>query len=58
MICATCGGEVLWMGPITNLTHTECQSCGRINNQVVEMQDDDDDDEVDGDAAVPAYYGL
>lgn len=36
MECQSCGGLVLWCGPLTNLTHTECQSCGAINNQVVE----------------------
>jgi hypothetical protein len=57
MICATCGGEVIWKGPFSNLTHTECKSCGRINNQVTDCPDDDDD-ELDGDAAVAAHYGL
>lgn len=40
MICATCFGPVEWKGPLSNLTHTECLDCGRINNQMV-----DDDDE-------------
>lgn len=43
MTCGTCGGPVLWMGPITNLMHTECQDCGRINNQIVDAQHEDDD---------------
>lgn len=43
MICASCGGNVLWMGPLSNLTHTECQSCGAINNQIV----DEPDEEID-----------
>lgn len=47
MICATCGGHVIWKGPITALTHTECQNCGRQNNQVAEQPDLD---EPDGDA--------
>jgi len=35
MICSTCGGIVIWKGPFSALTHTECQQCGAINNQVV-----------------------
>ena len=34
MECELCGGAVLWMGPLTNLTHTQCQSCGAINSQI------------------------
>ena len=45
MICATCDGEVIWKGPLSNLTHTECQSCGRINNHIVDPQDDDEEQE-------------
>lgn len=40
MICQTCGGLVVWE---INLTHTKCQSCKRINNQVPEEGDVDDD---------------
>lgn len=43
MTCATCGGNVLWMGPITNLTHTECQQCGAINNQQPEHAGEEDE---------------
>lgn len=46
MICATCRGEVIWKGPFSNLTHTECQDCGRINNQLADPIDDEDDDEL------------
>lgn len=46
MICATCGGTVLWMGPLSNLTHTECQQCGAVNNQVVDPPEDDGDAEL------------
>lgn len=42
MICATCGGSVIWMGLITNLTHTECQQCGAINNQMPEHAGEDE----------------
>lgn len=34
MICATCGGEVFWKGLITDLTETQCNDCGAINNQI------------------------
>lgn len=35
MICSKCGGEVVWMGPFSALTHTECKQCGAQNSQVV-----------------------
>lgn len=44
MDCRSCGGLVLWCGPLTNLTHTQCQSCGTINNQSVEEPEEDEDD--------------
>lgn len=37
MQCSSCGGDVIWKGPLSCLTHTECQRCGAINNQ---MSDD------------------
>lgn len=33
----SCCGLVLWMGALSNLTHTECQECGAINNQDVDQ---------------------
>lgn len=42
MICRLCGGQVVWEGPITDLTHTECKQCGAINCQ---LPDDDQIDE-------------
>ena len=45
MICQDCGGEVLWVGPPSNLTHTEYQWCGGINNQVVEQDDNEQETE-------------
>ena len=33
MICAGCGGSVEWKGPLSALTHTECEACGAIDNQ-------------------------
>lgn len=48
MICKTCGGIVLWCGPFSNLTHTECQNCGAVNNQLYESEmyltDEEQDD--------------
>lgn len=42
MICSTCFGPVEWKGPLSNLTHTECLDCGRINNQLVYEGEDDE----------------
>ena len=48
MRCAKCGGVVLWMGPLSNLTHTQCQQCKAINCQEgvdderTELDDEDD----------------
>ena len=36
MICQDCGGLVTWRGPLTNLTHTECEGCGAMNSQIPE----------------------
>ena len=44
MQCSICGGWVIWQGPLTALTHTECQSCGEINCQRVKDNQGDDDD--------------
>ncbi|MBH0112688.1 hypothetical protein I5E68_06955 [Novosphingobium sp. YJ-S2-02] len=40
MICACCGGHVTWRGPLSNLTHTECASCGAVNAQLVDQAGD------------------
>jgi len=37
MKCSFCGGRVEWQGPLTNLTHTKCLSCGRTNCQEIEQ---------------------
>jgi hypothetical protein len=37
MVCKHCGGEVIWMGPLTALTHTQCRQCGGINCQETEF---------------------
>lgn len=47
MICATCFGPVEWKGPFSNLTHTECLDCGRINNQMVDEIEDAISDSAD-----------
>ncbi|EUD09166.1 hypothetical protein PO864_17830 [Providencia alcalifaciens] len=41
MVCADCGGEVVWIGPITNLSHAECKQCGSVNNYLTEKVEDD-----------------
>lgn len=51
MICRKCGGLVTWRGPLTALTHTECERCGGINCQIVEVDNAEefDDEELDDD---------
>ena len=43
MQCALCGGLVTWRGPLSALTHTECESCGGQNCQVAQAVEDDDE---------------
>lgn len=45
MICAYCGGHVTWRGPLSDLTHTQCEGCGRRNCQVVEETENEDEGE-------------
>ncbi|MEF4800011.1 hypothetical protein U9687_00595 [Escherichia coli] len=45
MQCATCGGQVIWIGPWSNLTHTECQACGAVNNQIAKEREDDESED-------------
>ena len=45
MQCSICGGLVIWKGPLSNLTHTECQRCGAMNNQIADDLDEGSDDE-------------
>lgn len=40
MTCFYCGGLMVWVGPMTALTHTQCQSCGGVNCQVVEPEEE------------------
>tara|TARA_R100001086_G_scaffold226532_1_gene145209 strand:+ start:195 stop:353 length:159 start_codon:yes stop_codon:yes gene_type:complete len=49
MICSLCGrAGIRWMGPLSNLTHTECPHCGGRNCQIFEpdyaVNEDADDD--------------
>ena len=44
MTCSLCGGEVIWIGPLVNLTDTKCKKCGEMNCQVVEDATDGDDE--------------
>lgn len=41
MMCSLCGGLVTWRGPLVALTHTQCDSCGERNCQVVADADDE-----------------
>lgn len=43
MRCSQCGGLVEWKGPISNLTHTECNNCGGVNCQEIEPEFECDD---------------
>lgn len=45
MICSACGGAVLWCGPWSNLTHTECQECGAMNSQIIEPEEIEDEND-------------
>lgn len=41
MICDNCGQTgIRWMGPMSNLTHTECPHCGGQNCQREEQAED------------------
>lgn len=44
MQCLSCGGTVIWIGPLSGLTHTECQLCGAINNQMPDDYIEEDDE--------------
>ena len=44
MICRYCGGEVVWCGRLSDLTHTECRQCGAVNAQIPEDENYEDDD--------------
>jgi hypothetical protein len=45
MKCSFCGGYVEWKGPLSNLTHTECHSCGAVNCQELEHDAEEDFEE-------------
>lgn len=42
MICEYCGGDVEWQGRPSDLTHTKCTSCGRINCQIVKIDESEE----------------
>lgn len=49
MICSQCGrAGIRWMGPLVNLTHTECPHCGGTNCQEPEPVEDDDQPSEEG----------
>ena len=47
MTCERCGGHVTWRGPLSNLTHTQCEDCGATNCQIPEPYQMDDECEDD-----------
>lgn len=49
MTCSICGGLVIWMGPLTALTHAECRSCGGWNCQEVDSPPDEKEEDGDPD---------
>jgi hypothetical protein len=50
MTCSICGGCVGWKGPLTHLTHTQCNQCGAINSQEVWVPKEKGDDCEDADS--------
>lgn len=40
MKCELCGGLVTWRGPLSALTHTECERCGGQNCHVADGVDE------------------
>lgn len=53
MICSICGGEVIWIGPLSTLEGTQCQTCGGLNCQTVDSADVYDDDDIECDLGEP-----
>lgn len=39
MECSLCGGNVILIGPLENLTQTQCCTCGNKNCQIVDEPD-------------------
>jgi hypothetical protein len=61
MRCQKCSGEVIWRGPLSDLTHTQCRSCGGINCQRATPEfcfDDSDMNQVHAGAAPVAQQGA
>lgn len=53
MICDNCGqAGIRWMGPMSNLTHTECPHCGGQNCQRQDPVGHDHSAFMEGDWAV------
>jgi hypothetical protein len=58
MICGNCNQTgIRWVGPFSNLTHTECPHCGGTNCQVAEQQDDVEPERDNG-ANMEADWGI
>ncbi len=48
MICIYCGGVVQWQGPLSELTHTKCLSCGETNCQQISTEENEDEEKIEG----------
>jgi len=43
MICGNCNqAGICWMGPMSRLTHTECQHCGGTNCQRADQPEEEE----------------
>jgi len=44
MMCERCGGTVIWIGDLLSPTGTQCQMCGGLNCQAVDLDEYDGPD--------------
>lgn len=58
MTCSKCGGSVVWRGPLTALTYTECLLCGGVNCHVAEDEIPEEGDLDVVDLAVMVAFGA
>lgn len=58
MTCELCGGRVTWRGPLSELTHTQCEKCNEVNCQAVDADGEDICDDTQQAKAMPDGYAL